>query len=103
MSKKGSYLKSPDLLPISHGDRKISAFGFAVIWVGMAVVLAAFAIGGSGIQTLPLGWVIVATLVGSVAIGIFMTIIGDIGVEHGSRSRSICGRRSERSGLIFLH
>jgi nucleobase:cation symporter-1, NCS1 family len=83
MSKKGNYLKSPDLLPISHDDRKISAFGFAVIWVGMAVVLAAFAIGGSGIQTLPLGWVIVATLIGSVAIGIFMTIIGDIGVEHG--------------------
>lgn len=83
MSKKGSYLKSPDLMPISHSERKISAFGFSVIWIGMAVVLAAFAIGGSGIQTLPLGWVIVATLIGSVAIGIFMTIIGDIGVEHG--------------------
>lgn len=83
MSKNESYLKSPDLLPISHSDRKISTFGFAVIWVGMAVVLAAFAIGGSGIQTLPLGWVIVATIIGSVAIGIFMTIIGDIGVEHG--------------------
>ena len=83
MSKKGSYLKSSDLLPISHADRKISAFGFTVIWVGMAVVLAAFAIGGSGIQSLPLGWVIVATIIGSVAIGIFMTIIGDIGIEHG--------------------
>jgi nucleobase:cation symporter-1, NCS1 family len=83
MEKGGNYLKSPDLLPISHGDRKISAFGFSVIWVGMAVVLAAFAIGGSGIQTLPLGWVIVGTLLGSVLIGIFMTIIGDIGVEHG--------------------
>jgi nucleobase:cation symporter-1, NCS1 family len=83
MSKKGSYLKSPDLLPISHGDRKISPLGFSIIWIGMAIVLAAFAIGGAGIQTLPLGWVIVATLIGSVAIGIFMTIIGDIGVEHG--------------------
>ncbi|QOR64639.1 cytosine permease [Cytobacillus suaedae] len=83
MEKGGNYLKSPDLLPISHGNRKISAFGFSVIWVGMAVVLAAFAIGGSGIQTLPLGWVIAGTLLGSVLIGIFMTIIGDIGVEHG--------------------
>lgn len=83
MSKKGNYLKSPDLLPISHGERNISPFGFSVIWIGMAIVLAAFAIGGAGIQSLPLGWVIVATLVGSVAIGIFMTIIGDIGVEHG--------------------
>ncbi len=83
MEKGGNYLKSPDLLPISHGNRKISAFGFSVIWVGMAVVLAAFAIGGSGIQSLPLGWVIAGTLLGSVLIGIFMTIIGDIGVEHG--------------------
>ena len=83
MKQNGNYLKSPDLLPISHANRKVSTFGFAVIWVGMAVVLAAFAIGGAGIQSLPLGWVIVATIIGSVLIGIFMTIIGDIGVEHG--------------------
>ncbi|MGE8205737.1 NCS1 family transporter [Heyndrickxia sp. NPDC080065] len=83
MNRNDEYLKSPDLLPISHNQRNIGVKGFAVIWVGMAVVLAAFAIGGAGVQSLPLGWVIVATLVGSVAIGIFMTIIGDIGVEHG--------------------
>lgn len=83
MKKSDGYLKSPDLLPISHEARNIGAKGFAVIWVGMAVVLAAFAIGGAGVQSLSLGWVIVATLIGSVAIGIFMTIIGDIGVEHG--------------------
>ncbi|MDH5159308.1 NCS1 family transporter [Heyndrickxia oleronia] len=83
MNNKDKYLKSPDLLPIRSEERNIGPKGFAVIWVGMAVVLAAFAIGGSGVQSLPLGWVIVATLIGSVAIGIFMTIIGDIGVEHG--------------------
>ncbi|MEK3887341.1 NCS1 family transporter [Bacillus sp. FSL K6-3431] len=83
MKQNGSYLKSDDLLPISHGDRKIGSKGFAVIWVGMAVVLAAFAIGGSGVQSLSLGWVVFATIIGSVAIGIFMTIIGDIGIEHG--------------------
>jgi len=83
MKKKSNYLKSPDLLPISYSDRNISAFGFSVIWVGMAIVLAAFAIGGAAIINLPLPIVILATLVGSVTIGIFMTIIGDIGVEHG--------------------
>lgn len=83
MKKNNGYLKSSDLLPISHSNRNIGAKGFAVIWVGMAVVLAAFAIGGAGVQSLSLGWVIVATIIGSVAIGIFMTIIGDIGVEHG--------------------
>jgi nucleobase:cation symporter-1, NCS1 family len=83
MKKTSNYLKSPDLLPISHGERKIGPFGFAVIWVGMAIVLAAFAIGGGGIINLPLDMVILATIIGSVAIGIFMVVIGDIGVEHG--------------------
>jgi len=83
MKKNSNYLKSPDLLPISHANRNIGPFGFAVIWVGMAIVLAAFAIGGGGIINLPLGMVILATIIGSVAIGIFMVIIGDIGVEHG--------------------
>lgn len=83
MKKNSNYLKSPDLLPINHGKRNIGPFGFAVIWIGMAIVLAAFAIGGGGIQSLPLGMVILATLIGSVAVGIFMVIIGDIGVEHG--------------------
>ncbi|ADC49863.1 NCS1 nucleoside transporter [Alkalihalophilus pseudofirmus OF4] len=83
MKKNSSYLKSPDLLPITHGDRKISTLGFAIIWVGMAVVLAAFAIGGEGVQSLPLGMVILATIIGSIAIGLCMTLTGDIGVEHG--------------------
>ncbi|MEK4283261.1 NCS1 family transporter [Ureibacillus sp. FSL K6-0165] len=83
MHKKSNYLKSPDLLPITHAKRNISPFGFAVIWVGMAIVLAAFAIGAAGIVNLPLPMVILATIIGSVAIGILMTIIGDIGVEHG--------------------
>ncbi|MGJ7922654.1 NCS1 family transporter [Neobacillus sp. LXY-4] len=83
MNKDGNYLKSQDLLPISHQNRNIGPFGFSVIWIGMAIVLAAFAMGGGGVQSLSLPMVILATLIGSVAIGIFMVIIGDIGVEHG--------------------
>lgn len=83
MSQKDRYLKSPDLLPVSYSGKKISTFGFAVMWVGMAVVLAAFAIGGDGVLSLPLGWVVLASLLGSLAIGIFITIVGDIGIEHG--------------------
>ncbi|HZH61208.1 MAG TPA: NCS1 family transporter [Metabacillus sp.] len=78
-----NYLKSPDLLPISHENKKIGAVGFSFIWVGMAVVLAAFAIGGAGVQSLSLGWVVLATIVGSIALGFLMTMTGDIGVEHG--------------------
>ncbi len=83
MENDGHYLKSPDLLPVTHQQRNIGAFGFAVIWVGMAIVLAAFAIGGSAIMSLPMPMVILATLIGSCLIGVFMTLIGDIGIEHG--------------------
>ncbi|HEY4622422.1 MAG TPA: NCS1 family transporter [Solibacillus sp.] len=78
-----NYLKSPDLLPIKYENRSIGMVGFGVIWVGMAIVLAAFAIGAGGIINLSMPLLILATLVGSILIGIFMVIIGDIGVEHG--------------------
>ncbi|TCP27097.1 NCS1 family nucleobase:cation symporter-1 [Scopulibacillus darangshiensis] len=84
MEKKSyDYLKSPDLLPVSHDKKTISTLGFSSMWVGMAILLATFAIGAAGVQTLPLGWVVAATIIGSLAIGVFITIIGDIGIEHG--------------------
>ena len=82
-SSTNNYLKSPDLLPITYEKRNIGMLGFGVIWVGMAIVLAAFAIGAGGIINLSVPMLILATLVGSILIGIFMVIIGDIGVEHG--------------------
>ncbi|WP_128895481.1 NCS1 family transporter [Longirhabdus pacifica] len=83
MSKKENYLMSKDLLPVKHSDKKIGSLGFAFIWVGMAVLLATFAIGGNGVEQLSLPWVVLATIIGSIAIGTFMTLIGDIGIEHG--------------------
>lgn len=53
------------------------------MWVGMVVVLATFAIGGAGVMSLPLPMVVLATIIGSLAIGFFITLTGDIGVEHG--------------------
>ncbi|MDT8862345.1 NCS1 family transporter [Alkalihalobacillus sp. MEB130] len=83
MSNKSQFLKSPDLLPITQSGKKVNSLGFAFIWVGMAVVLAAFAIGGSGVASLSLGWVVLATVIGCVVLGLLMTLTGDIGVEHG--------------------
>jgi NCS1 family nucleobase:cation symporter-1 len=83
MKRVSHYLKSSDLLPILHSERKISTLGFSFMWVGMAVVLATFAIGGAGVGSVSLGWVIFATLIGTAAIGLFITLIGDIGIEHG--------------------
>ncbi len=78
-----SYLKSPDLLPISYDERKIGIRGFFAMWVGMAILLATFDIGASGVRSISLPWVVLATLIGCIAIGIFISVVGDIGVEHG--------------------
>ncbi|WP_338786018.1 NCS1 family transporter [Metabacillus sp. FJAT-53654] len=83
MSKRQSYLKSPDLLPISEKDRKITPIGYSFMWIGMVVVLATFAIGGAGVISLPLPLVLLATIIGSLAIGFFISLTGDIGIEHG--------------------
>ncbi|WP_421384760.1 NCS1 family transporter [Bacillus salacetis] len=80
---KKSYLKSPDLLPIKESERKITKLGYSFMWVGMVVVLATFAIGGAGVISLPLPMVVLATVIGSLAIGFFITLTGDIGIEHG--------------------
>jgi nucleobase:cation symporter-1, NCS1 family len=80
---KKSYLKSPDLLPIKESERKITKLGYSFMWVGMVVVLATFAIGGAGVISLSLPLVVLATIIGSLAIGLFITLTGDIGVEHG--------------------
>jgi nucleobase:cation symporter-1, NCS1 family len=80
---KKSHLKSPDLFPIQQKDRKITSLGYSFMWVGMVVVLATFAIGGAGVISLPLPMVILATIIGSLAIGFFISLIADIGIEHG--------------------
>lgn len=80
---KKSHLKSSDLLPIHQKDRKISSLGYSFMWVGMVVVLATFAIGGAGVVNLSLPLVILATIIGSLAIGFFISLIADIGIEHG--------------------
>ncbi|WNB93344.1 NCS1 family transporter [Bacillus sp. NEB1478] len=83
MKKQENYLKSPDLLPIGQNERKITTLGFSFMWVGMVVVLATFAIGGAGVMSLPLPLVVLATVIGSVGIGLFISLIADIGIEHG--------------------
>ncbi|GEN52850.1 NCS1 family transporter [Halobacillus faecis] len=83
MDKKTNHLMSPDLMPIPHNEKKISTLGFSFMWVGMAVVLAAFAIGGAGVQEISLIWVVLGTLVGTILIGLAISVTADIGIEHG--------------------
>lgn len=74
---------SKDLLPITHASRNVGMRGYFFVWVGLSVIIATFALGGDGVQSMGLGWVLLACLIGNIMLGIFITLTGDIGVEHG--------------------
>lgn len=72
-----------ELLPSTAKERDISVVGYFAMWVGMAVIIATYALGGEGVQKISLPYVVLAVLAANVFIGIFITLSGDIGVEHG--------------------
>jgi NCS1 family nucleobase:cation symporter-1 len=81
--KKQNNLLTKDLLPIAHSDRNLGMLGYSFMWVGIAVIIATFALGGEGVQSMELGWVLLACLLANIALGFFITVTGDIGIEHG--------------------
>jgi NCS1 family nucleobase:cation symporter-1 len=76
-------LISPDIVPVKSSSRVISGFGFFNIWVGMAVIIATFQIGGNGIDSMSLWEVASAIFVANLVIAIIASLSGDIGIEHG--------------------
>lgn len=75
--------KDNELLPISHENRIIGKRGYFSMWLGIAVIIATFSLGGEGVQQVKLGWVALACLLANVLVGFLMTLTGDVGVEHG--------------------
>ncbi len=79
-----------ELLPSSETERTVSAIGYFAMWVGCAVIIATFALGGSGVQSINLIYVVLAVIAANFFVGIFITLAGDIGVEHGIPFPVIC-------------
>jgi NCS1 family nucleobase:cation symporter-1 len=74
---------SKDLIPVAFRDRKTGGGGYFNLWIGLSVIIATFAVGGEGIVQMPLGYVLLACLIGNILLGGFVSITGDIGIEHG--------------------
>ncbi len=79
----GNKLITPDIVPVKSNSRVISGFGFFNIWVGMAVIIATFQIGGNGIDSMSIWEVASAIFVANLMIAIIASLSGDIGIEHG--------------------
>lgn len=80
---KNNALVSADILPITSSKRSLSGLGFANIWIGMAIVIAVFSFGASGIDGMSIWGVATATFVANIVIALIGSLTGDIGVEHG--------------------
>lgn len=81
--KSTNRLLSKDNIPITHASRNVGMLGYFFVWVGMAVIIATFAVGGDGVSMMSLGWVLLACFLANLLLGFFITLTGDIGVEHG--------------------
>lgn len=84
LSSERNPLVEESILPTRHDQRPISAWGYAWIWIGIAVIIATYSLGASGVQGgLPLGQVILTILAANLVLGAFMLLTADIGTEHG--------------------
>ena len=72
------------ILPTGLDQRPIGAWGYAWIWVGIAVIIATYSLGATGVQGgVGLGQVILTIFVANLLLGAFMLLTADIGTEHG--------------------
>lgn len=72
------------ILPTRASQRPIGWLGYAWIWVGIAVIIATYSLGATGIGGgFSLATVILTIFLANLAIGAFMILTADIGTEHG--------------------
>ena len=72
------------ILPTRAAQRPIGLLGYAWIWVGIAVIIATYSLGATGIGGgVGLLSVILTIMAANLAIGAFMVLTADIGTEHG--------------------
>ncbi|WP_188716767.1 NCS1 family transporter [Paracoccus acridae] len=72
------------ILPTQASQRPIGTLGYAWIWVGIAVIIATYSLGATGIQGgFDLATVALTIMLANLAIGALMLATADIGTEHG--------------------
>ena len=84
LAPESNPLIEESILPTGLDQRPIGAWGYAWIWVGIAVIIATFSLGAAGVQGgIGLGEVILMIFLANLVLGAFMLLTADIGTEHG--------------------
>lgn len=72
------------ILPTRASQRPIGMLGYTWIWVGIAVIIATYSLGATGISGgFSLLSVVLTIFAANLAIGAIMILTADIGTEHG--------------------
>ena len=72
------------ILPTRLDQRPIGKWGYIWIWVGIAVIIATYSLGATGVSGgIGLPVVIATIFAANLVIGAFMLLTADIGTEHG--------------------
>ena len=75
--------KDRELLPSTFRERTVGAGGYFAMWCAMAVIIATYSLGGIGVELITLWYVVLACVIANWITGFFITLSGDIGLEHG--------------------
>lgn len=79
-----SALIEESILPTRLDQRPIGRWGYIWIWVGIAVIIATYSLGATGVSGgISLAHVILTIFAANLVIGAFMLLTADIGTEHG--------------------
>jgi NCS1 family nucleobase:cation symporter-1 len=82
--RERSTLVEESILPTNLAQRPISMLGYVWIWVGIAVIIATYSLGATGVGGgVSLTTVILTIFLANVGIGLLMLLTADIGIEHG--------------------
>ncbi|WP_374301391.1 NCS1 family transporter [Paracoccus sp. (in: a-proteobacteria)] len=82
--RERTALIEESILPTRASQRPIGTLGYAWIWVGIAVIIATYSLGATGIQGgFGLTTVALTIMMANLAIGALMLATADIGTEHG--------------------
>ena len=103
MGSKNNTMITQDLIPKRISDRRTGHLGYFNIWVGLAVILATFSVGGEGVYLVNMSQLIIGSIIGCLILGVLNTLGGDIGTEHGisypTYMRAIFGSK----GMIIMN
>lgn len=72
-----------ELMPASKSEHFMNWVGYFAIWIGNAVMIGCFAVGGTCAGYSNAIFIAIASIAGVIITGLFITLSGDVGLEHG--------------------